>query len=80
MIGIGQDEYFLASDATPIIEYTDKVVYLGEEEIVTIERHKELKIKTIGNVEKTPEIKKLEMTLSQLEKGRLSAFYVERNL
>ena len=77
VIGIGQDEYFLASDATPIIEYTDKVVYLGEEEIVTIERHKELKIKTIGNVEKTPEIKKLEMTLSQLEKGGYPHFMLK---
>ena len=77
VIGVGQDEYFLASDATPIIEYTDKVVYLGEEEIVTIERHKELKIKTIGNVEKTPEIKKLEMTLSQLEKGGFPHFMLK---
>ncbi len=68
VVGIGDDEYFLASDATPIVEYTNKVVYIEDEEVVTIERGKELDITTIGNVQKTPEIKQLEMTLSQLEK------------
>ncbi len=68
VVGIGDDEYFLASDATPIVEYTNKVVYIEDEEVVTIERSKELDITTIGNVQKTPEIKQLEMTLSQLEK------------
>ncbi|NDP19849.1 MAG: glutamine--fructose-6-phosphate transaminase (isomerizing) [Paludibacter sp.] len=77
VVGIGDDEFFLASDATPIVEFTDKVVYIGEEEIVTLERGKELKIKTIGNVEKTPEIKKLEMTLSQLEKGGYPHFMIK---
>jgi glucosamine--fructose-6-phosphate aminotransferase (isomerizing) len=74
VVGVGEDEYFLASDATPIIEFTNKVVYVGDEEIVTLERNKELRIKTISNVEKTPEIKKLEMTLSQLEKGCFRIF------
>lgn len=68
VVGIGEDEYFLASDATPIVEYTNQVVYIGEEEIVAIKRGHQLKITTISNVEKTPEIKKLELTLSQLEK------------
>jgi len=77
VIGIGDDEFFIASDATPIIEYTDQVVYLGEEEVVTLQRGKQLKIKTIGNVEKTPEIKKLEMTLSQLEKGGFPHFMIK---
>ena len=77
VVGIGEDEFFLASDATPIVEYTDKVVYIGEEEIVTLERGKQLKIKTIGDVEKTPEIKKLEMTLSQLEKGGFPHFMLK---
>ena len=58
----------MASDATPIVEFTDKVVYVGEQEIVHLQRGKEISIRTIGNVVKTPEIKKLEMTLSQLEK------------
>ena len=77
VVGIGEDEFFLASDATPIIEYTDQVVYIGEEEVVTLQRGKQLKIKTIGNVEKTPEIKKLEMTLSQLEKGGYPHFMIK---
>lgn len=77
VVGIGEDEFFLASDATPIIEYTNQVVYIGEEEIVTLQRGKQLKIKTIGNVEKTPEIKKLEMTLSQLEKGGYPHFMIK---
>jgi len=77
VVGIGENEFFLASDATPIIEYTDQVVYIGEEEVVTLQRGKQLKIKTIGNVEKTPEIKKLEMTLSQLEKGGFPHFMIK---
>ncbi len=77
VVGIGEDEFFLASDATPIIEYTNKVVYIGEEEIVTLRRGKELRIKTIGNVEKTPEVKKLEMTISQLEKGGYPHFMIK---
>ena len=77
VVGIGEDEYFLASDATPIIEYTNKVVYIGEEEIVTLERGKGIKIRTIGNVEKTPEVMKLEMTLSQLEKGGFPHFMIK---
>ncbi len=77
VVGIGEDEFFLASDATPIIEYTDQVVYIGEEEIVTLQRGKQLKIRTIADVEKTPEIKKLELTLSQLEKGGYPHFMIK---
>ena len=77
VVGIGEDEFFLASDATPIIEYTDQVVYIGDEEIVTLQRGKQLKIRTIGDAEKTPEIKKLELTLSQLEKGGYPHFMIK---
>jgi len=77
VVGIGEDEFFLASDATPIVEFTDQVVYIGEEEVVTLQRGKQLKIKTIANVEKTPEIKKLEMTISQLEKGGFPHFMIK---
>lgn len=77
VIGIGDDEYFIGSDATPIIEYTNKVTYIGDEEIVTIKRNEPLKIKTIGNVEKTPLIQKLELTLSQLEKGGYPHFMLK---
>ncbi|MCE5332359.1 MAG: glutamine--fructose-6-phosphate transaminase (isomerizing) [Bacteroidales bacterium] len=77
VVGIGDGEFFLASDATPIIEFTNQVVYVGDEEIVTLRRGKQLKIKTISNVEKTPEIIKLEMTLSQLEKGGYPHFMIK---
>ncbi len=77
VVGIGEDEFFLASDATPIIEYTNQVVYIGDEEIVTLQRGKQLKIRTIADAEKTPEIKKLELTLSQLEKGGYPHFMIK---
>ncbi len=77
VVGIGEDEYFLASDATPIVEYTNQVVYIGEEEIVVLQRGKELKIKTISNVEKTPQIKQLELSLTQLEKGGYPHFMLK---
>lgn len=77
VVGVGENEFFLASDATPIIEYTDKVVYVGEEEIVTLNRGNGMKIKTIANVEKSPEIKKLELTLTQLEKGGFPHFMLK---
>ena len=77
VVGIGDNEFFIGSDATPIVEYTNKVVYIGEEEIVTLEKNQPLKIKTIGNVEKTPEIKKLELTLSQLERGGYPHFMLK---
>jgi glucosamine--fructose-6-phosphate aminotransferase (isomerizing) len=77
VVGIGEDEYFLASDATPIVEYTKHVVYIGEEEIVAITRGEELKIKTISNVVKTPEVKELELTINQLEKGGYPHFMLK---
>lgn len=58
VVGIGEDEFFLASDATPIVEYTDKVVYLEDGEIAVINRGKELKVVDLSNVEMTPEVKK----------------------
>ena len=77
VVGIGDGEYFLASDATPIVEYTDKVVYINDEEVVLLESGKELEITTIGNVRKTPEIKKLELTISQLEKDGYPHFMLK---
>ena len=77
VVGIGQDEFFLASDATPIVEYTDSVIYLEDEDIVTLELGKAPLITTISNATKTPEIKRLEMTLSQLEKGGYPHFMLK---
>lgn len=77
VIGIGSDEFFIGSDASPIIEYTNKVIYLDDEEIAIIKRHEEPKIVTISNIEKTPEIKELEMNLSQLERGGYPHFMLK---
>ena len=77
VVGIGEDEYFLASDATPIVEYTDKVIYIDDEEVVTLRVGEEVDITTINNVTKTPEIKRLELSLSQLEKGGYPHFMLK---
>jgi len=68
VLGVGDDEYFLASDASPIIEWTKDVVYLNDDEIVTIEG-KTFTIKNLENVQQTPFIKKLEMEIESIEKG-----------
>ncbi len=77
VVGIGNDEFFLASDAAPIVEYTQDVVYLNDEEIVCIRRNQKIKIKTIKNDEKTPYIQKLEMNLTELEKGGFDHFMLK---
>jgi len=77
VIGIGKDDYYVASDATPIIEHTKNVVYLDDEEIALIERGNDLKIRTIRNKEKTPYIHALEMNLSALEKGGFEHFMLK---
>ena len=77
IIGVGEDEFLVGSDATPIIEYTDRVVYLGEEQIAFIQRGEELKITDLKSVEQTPVIKKLEMNLSEIEKGGYPHFMLK---
>lgn len=77
VIGIGKDEFLLASDASPIVEYTKDVVYLDDEEIAILQRGEKLKIKTIRDVEKHPEVTKLEMNLSQLEKEGYDHFMLK---
>ena len=89
VVGIGEDEYFLASDATPIVEYTDQVIYIEDEEVVYISMNPNsppfregqgvgsIDITTINNVTKTPEIKRLALSLSQLEKGGYPHFMLK---
>ena len=77
VIGIGVEEYFVASDATPIVEYTRDVVYLGDGEIAVINKNKELEIKTISNVSKTPYIHELELSLDAIEKGGFPHFMLK---
>lgn len=79
VIGVGEEnkEYFIASDATPIVEYTKNVVYLNDEEIAIVTRNEDLKIKTIKNIDKTPYIEKLEVSLSQIEKEGFPHFMLK---
>ena len=77
VIGLGVNEYFIASDATPIIEFTKDVVYLGDEEIAILNRKTGLRITTIANVETTPYVQHLELSLSALEKGGFDHFMLK---
>ena len=77
VVGIGDGEFFLASDATPIIEYTNKVVYVNDEEIAVIHIDKGLKLLNLVDIEQTAEVKQLEMNLSQLEKGGYEHFMIK---
>jgi glucosamine--fructose-6-phosphate aminotransferase (isomerizing) len=77
VVGIGKDEFFLASDASPIVEYTQEVVYLDDEEIAIMKRGEKLQIRTIKNQVKTPLIEKLEMDLSRLEKEGFDHFMLK---
>jgi glutamine---fructose-6-phosphate transaminase (isomerizing) len=77
VIGVGKDEYFIASDATPIIEYTKNVVYIEDEQVAILKRDGELKIKTIKNKDVTPYVHKLEMELEAIEKGGFDHFMLK---
>lgn len=77
VVGIGDDEYLVASDATPIIEYTKRVVYLKDEEIVTITRDGYMQIRTIGNEVQTPYIQELTLEIERLEKGGYEHFMLK---
>jgi glucosamine--fructose-6-phosphate aminotransferase (isomerizing) len=74
VVGIGKDEFFMASDATPIIEHTKKVVYLNDEEIVVVRRDGSMQIKTIENEVQAPYIQELDMEIGMLEKGGFDYF------
>ncbi|MDB4062108.1 glutamine--fructose-6-phosphate transaminase (isomerizing) [Vicingaceae bacterium] len=77
VIGIGKDEFFIASDATPIIEFTKNVVYLDDEQVAIIERGEEIKIVDIANKAITPYIQELEMNLEAIEKGGYKHFMLK---
>ena len=78
VIGVGEDEYLLASDATPIVEYTDKVVYLDDGEIAVIERGRQLRIvNAADNTESKINIRTLQMSISELEKGGYPHFMLK---
>ena len=77
VVGIGKDEFFLGSDASPIIEYTDRVVYLEDGNIAVINRGEELKVVNIYNMELSPEVKTVDINLGQIEKGGFQHFMLK---
>lgn len=77
VIGIGDGEFFLGSDATPIIEYTDKVVYLDDDNIAVMRLGEELKVVNIQNIKMSPEVKTVDLDLGQIEKGGFPHFMLK---
>lgn len=76
VIGLGENEYFVASDASPLIEYTKNVIYLNDNEVAVLKTG-ELSIKTLDNAPRTPEVKTLEMELDAIEKGGYDHFMLK---
>ncbi len=77
VIGIGEGEMFIGSDATPIVEYTNEVVYLNDNEIAVVSKDHPLKIINLDNKKAKVDVKTLELTISQLEKGGYPHFMLK---
>ncbi len=76
VIGIGQNEYYFASDATPIVEYTKRVIYLEDGEVASVEKGR-LEIKTLNNEVQDPVIEELTISLDAIEKGGFEHFMLK---
>ncbi|MEJ6800612.1 MAG: glutamine--fructose-6-phosphate transaminase (isomerizing) [Crocinitomicaceae bacterium] len=78
VVGIGHDgDFYCASDATPMVEYTKKVVYMNDEEIAVLRAGREMKLYGIDDIEKTPYIEELELHLEAIEKGGYNHFMLK---
>ena len=77
VVGIGDGEFFLGSDASPIIEYTDKVVYLDDGNIAVMKLGEEVKVVNILNEELSPEVRTVDINLGQIEKGGYDHFMLK---
>ncbi len=77
VIGIGEDEFLIASDATPIVEHTKQVVYLDDEEVAVVRRNAPLRIRDLRNQEKDPIVQEIELEIEQLEKGGYPHFMLK---
>ncbi len=76
VLGVGKDEFFMASDATPIIEYTNEVIYLNDQEIAIIENGK-LTVKNTSNLPLTPYVQTVDLELEAIEKGGYEHFMIK---
>jgi glucosamine--fructose-6-phosphate aminotransferase (isomerizing) len=77
VIGIGKDDFFIASDASPIVEYTKNVVYLEDEQVAILRRGKEIKIRNLKDKVITPYVQELHMELESIEKGGYDHFMLK---
>lgn len=77
VIGVGKEEFFLASDASPIVEYTDKVVFLDDGSIAVMKREEELKVVNVLNRELSPRVQTIDLDLGQIEKGGYPHFMLK---
>ena len=77
VIGIGDGEFFMASDGTPIVEHTKKVIYLDDEQIAAVQRNGTYQIRTIDNEIHTPFVDELEMEIERMEKGGFDYFMLK---
>lgn len=77
VIGIGEDDFYIASDASPIIEYTKNVVYLEDEQVAVLRKGQELKIRNLKDKEITPYVQKLTIELESIEKGGYDHFMLK---
>ncbi len=77
IVGIGEGEFFLGSDATPIIEYTSNVIYLNDEEVVLLQRNKKPVVKTLKDVDVEHDIIKIQLQLEDIEKGGYPHFMLK---
>ena len=76
-IGVGEGEYFLGSDASPIIEYTNRIVYLNDDEMAVIRRDQPLEVFTLENTPAPVAVQELQLSISQLEKGGYPHFMLK---
>lgn len=77
VVGLGKNEFFVASDATPIVEYTNRVVYLDDEQIALITLDGGLSLRSIGNEVQTPFVHEIDMKIEALEKGGYDHFMLK---
>ena len=77
VVGIGNDEFFLGSDASPIVEYTDKVVYLEDENIAVLRRGEDIRVMSILGEEQELDVKTVDIDLGQIEKGGYPHFMLK---
>ncbi len=76
VIGVGDHEYYIASDATPIVEHTKSVIYLNDFDIAILKKN-ELSLKTLKNIKITPKVQKLDLEISSIEKGGFDHFMLK---